>query len=88
MWFCKPHILLITILVINVAKWKDENISPMMVNAITSASLMPNDFAMYGENMSKGRKLWSADGIKSLSKRDQEGGLGACIASCVVDTCA
>jgi len=95
MWFCRPHILLISILAINVASWRDGNISPMMANAISPASLMPSGLpGTLQQAMSRRRELWTADGVRALSRGgravdpvNDSTNLPHCIDLCIASVC-
>ena len=92
MWFCSAHILIISILVIDMVEWKGNNISPTMVNAI--GSLAPNDSDRYSGNVSRTRQLWSKNGIRSLVRHGRNADplidsvdLPSCIEICMVNSC-
>ena len=88
MWSCKPHILLLSLLAINMADVLISNRpSTIMVDGLVTASA-PSQ-ALLG--LSRRRQLWGIDGVRALARDldplTDSSDLPSCVEMCITSTC-
>ena len=88
MWFCRPHILLLSLLAINMAEMLIKNRpSTMMADGLVAAAAPSHTLL----GLSRRRQVWSAPGMRALARnldplRDSSD-LPSCVEMCITSTC-